>query len=90
MGKLLAMFAVLLMLGACSDAPAEHTSSSDELNRALCNDLDDGMTVMNVKPADMSPEDFAERLYLATEHECPEHLDTPGVRTLLENWGYTE
>lgn len=64
------------------------TSSLNSLSEALCNDLDDGMLVHQIRPSDYDPEEFAHQVWLAVTAGCPEHKDRSDVATLLQNWGY--
>lgn len=62
------------------------SDKGSDLDKALCNDLDAGLTVVQIRPADMTPERFAQAVYTATDNTCPEHRDDPGVAALLEAW----
>lgn len=79
MGRIL-LAAVVLTLGACGDG-GRATSS---LSRAFCADLDNGLTLMNLWPRDMDPEEFAGDAwgYIATT--CPEHY-APN-RDYFDSW----
>lgn len=75
----LVVAAAALALGCGSDG--------SDLDQALCNDLDAGMGLMQIRPDDMEPERFAQAVYTATEDECPEHQDRQDVQALLGAWG---
>lgn len=79
-----AAIALTLALAACGDGASDRSE-------ALCADLHDGLTPMNIYGGvsdDMTPEEFAGQVFVAVDEACPEWRDDPGIRNLLEGWGY--
>lgn len=100
-GTLTAAAALVLLAGCASSSgttdggntstgPDEDSASSLTLSQAFCNDLEDGLTIMNVYGGvsdQFTPQEFADYAYGAAAISCPDELkDNEGLRTFLEAW----
>lgn len=68
----------VLVVSACG-------SSSSSVSEAFCGDLDNGLTMMNLWPRDMDPEEFANDAWGYVSTTCPEHYEAN--REYFDNWG---
>lgn len=60
-------------------------SSGSDLAEAFCSDLDDGLTMMNLWPRDMDPEEFADDAWGYVATTCPEHYEPN--KDYFDSWG---
>jgi hypothetical protein len=80
--------AVLLARAACD---SDYSTRVSDRSRALCADLDSGLTLMNIYGGvrdRYTPEEFAGQLFISVDKACPGYQDDPGVRNMLEGHGY--
>lgn len=70
----------VVVLGACAGG----TTSSD----LFCEDLRDGMSLMNLWDGEQAPDDYAEAAYGRMKSSCPELI--PRYGDYFESWGYPD